>query len=73
VGPVIVTFTPGTTAPVASVTVPTIPPVEIVVWANAAVAHSEMARTSNASVATAREEIRFSIFDRPFGMFTESV
>src|SRR5438552_12237702 len=31
---VMVTFAPGTTAPLGSVTVPTILPVEIVVWAN---------------------------------------
>jgi hypothetical protein len=36
VGPVIVTLALGTTAPEESVTTPAIPPVETVVWANAA-------------------------------------
>src|SRR5579872_1904108 len=74
VGPVTVTFAPWTTAPEVSVTVPTILPVEMVVWAKAAaVSSANVANRANRKLnrMQAREGLRFRIFDHPYGMFTD--
>src|ERR1700734_272182 len=70
VGPVIVTLALGRTAPVESVTLPTILPVEIEVWANATEHISSADRvinTSSINRAPGREELRFNIVNLPFG------
>jgi len=76
VEPVIVTFAPATTAPVASVIVPITLPVAVVLWQNAAAGQSTHVVSSTIqkpSLTDDRwEELTFSIFHRPFGIFTES-
>ncbi len=69
-GPVTVTLAFGKTAPVESVTLPTMLPVEIEVWANATDDKSNAHRVINASSinrAPGREELRFNIVNLPFG------
>jgi hypothetical protein len=67
---VTVTFAFGTTAPVVSVTVPTILPVEIVVWAIAMEEKTKAditARAGRINRATDREELKVGITIFPFG------
>src|SRR5260370_41981872 len=75
VEPTIVTFAPATTAPVASVTVPTMLPVETVVWANEAEDNnaSVVSRTSQKATRAANrwEAFRFITSTILFGEFAE--
>jgi hypothetical protein len=67
----IVTFAAGTTAPVASVTIPTILPVETVVWAKATEERNSAETAIKASTinrALRWEELNFDIVDLPFGI-----
>jgi hypothetical protein len=60
---------PPTTAPVGSVTVPTILPVEIVVWPKAMEERDNTDRVTTASTTNRtpeREEFSFNIVDLPF-------
>jgi hypothetical protein len=67
-----VTLTLGTTAPVASVTVPEMLPSDTEVWANAVEHNSsadKAATTGSVNLALKRGELRFSMLCLPFGIY----
>src|SRR5580658_4447876 len=72
VGPVMVTLALGTTAPVASVTVPEMLPFDTEVWANATEHNSSVDEATSASSvnrAMRRGGLRFTMLCHPFGIY----